>query len=123
MAKRIFILDSHSGFDGVGLGLIQTARDMGMELNKDLELMCCEDENKYQRELPKDFDVYLIHPSDTSEEALIDLRKEQPWSHVFCITGLYKGTKSSFWDLFDGRYGILNEDDRKNVLSLEHKKP
>jgi hypothetical protein len=122
VGKKVFILDSHCGVDGVGLALIQTARNMGMELGKDLEMRCSEDKDKYRRELPKDYDIYLIHPSDTSEEALIDLRREQPWSNIVCISGLYPDYSSDFWDLFDERYGILVEEDRKRILELGHRK-
>ena len=32
-----------------------------------------------------------MHLSDTSEEAIRELRKEQPWSKIFGVTGGMKG--------------------------------
>ncbi len=75
--KRIFISD----------------RECGEDL-KEMISWCAKNELEIKvynesvlRNIPQDFDLYLIHLSETTEEALENLRKEQPWCKIVGIRG------------------------------------
>ena len=55
--------------------------------------------------LPKGYDGYLIHLSDTSEEAIEELRKAQHWCKIF---GIFGGGVTVNLDYFDGgSHGVI----------------
>lgn len=74
--------------------------------------------NLYQpssREIPKDYDIYILHLSEISLNDLKELRKKQPWSWIYGHSG---GSHSKLLDeqkflmeeldsLLDGRYHVL----------------
>jgi len=43
---------------------------------------------KYPRKLPAGYDVYLLHPSNTGYEAVKSLRKTNPSSVIYFLTGM-----------------------------------
>lgn len=47
------------------------------------------------KEIPRGYDGYLLHLSDIDETDLKELREEQVWSWIYCISGC------SIWDIPD----------------------
>ncbi len=40
-----------------------------------------------QKEIPRGYDAYILHLSQTSKESIADLRKKQPWCLIYVMTG------------------------------------
>lgn len=77
---KFFILDSICG-DALEDEINVAATELGYGVRIDRSTDC------NVTTLPRDYDGYLIHLSDTSEEAVSELRKEQPWSKIFGVSG------------------------------------
>lgn len=77
---KLFILDEECGEDlKFGMQFISERLNYNLEIN-------LSDEEKLLN-FPKDYDGYLVHFSQTSEEALISLRIKQPWCKIFVMSG------------------------------------
>lgn len=61
--------------------------------------------------LPKDYDSYILHLSNTTEESIRKLRKEQPWCKIFGMTG---GDRIE--NLLDRTFYILDDIEVKYIL-------
>ncbi len=59
------------------------------------------------RHLPKGYDGYLLHYSQVEKEAIIEIRKEQPWSWIFVVScgamsiNRYEKSFKEFTDKYD----------------------
>jgi hypothetical protein len=79
-ALRIFILDSKAGKT-----LVDMIEGAAEELQCEVEITLSTEPKRLT--LPRDYDGYLIHLSDTSEGAIRNLREGQSWSKIFGISG------------------------------------
>ena len=80
--KRVFILGKQYLLDSVNAALyVITKRGA-------LEIVTSTSYKEYRESLPKNYDLYLIHLQHTSEEALKELKQEQPWSKVIGAAAL-----------------------------------
>jgi len=105
-ALRFFILDSKVG--EALEGMIRIAAEE-LEYNVRTKLST---EPELAR-LPRDYDGYLIHLSNTSEEALRELREEQPWSRIFGISGAGIDINLKYLDTI---YYIMGLEDAKSII-------
>lgn len=92
---RLFILDRQLG--GNWKNLFEATAKYS---KKDVEIVLSR-EGRLEH-IPKDFDAYFLHLSETSEEAIKELREEQPWSWIYCRTGAPWRIPSSLRKIFDG---------------------
>lgn len=83
---NFFILDSKSSKVDKSEELLDwairtTAKESGLDVKIDFS------RESGIESLPRDYDGYLIHLSDVSEEAINELKNDQPWSKIFGILG------------------------------------
>src|SRR3989338_1463628 len=76
MKKRVLMIDSR-GFGAV----LPVIRDCRARL--DFTLL----DKKDIRRVPRDYDTYILHLSDIDMKDLEDLRREQPWSRIYGLSG------------------------------------
>lgn len=82
---RVFVLDSKCGRNVHGPSLGWAAEALGKRVGKDIEIRISEE--RMMVNLPRDYDLYLLHLSNTTEQAILDLREDQPWSRIDGVTG------------------------------------
>jgi len=85
--KRIFVLDSHPNKEIHETSFIVACHKQGLTLGKDLEVVISEEPASFLKHLPEGYDCYVLHPSDTSEEAITELRERQPGCSVVALRG------------------------------------
>ena len=105
-ALKFFILDSKAGEALEGM-IRNAAEELKYEVRTKLST-----EPELPR-LPRDYDGYLIHLSNTSEEAVRELREEQPWSKIF---GIFGGGISINPEYLDSTYYIIDSGDAKSIV-------
>jgi hypothetical protein len=76
MRKRIFILESEGGPKAIEETLMHFSGEK-------LEFKTSNSKIDYKRNLPRDYDLYLIHLSHTDIGAVNHLKELQPWSKIF----------------------------------------
>ena len=76
--------------------------------------------DKAFRHLPEGYDVYILHLSDTSEEAITELRKDQPWSWIYGISGAVTSEPEKITEsLEDNLDKIYDEEDMLDESKIE----
>lgn len=107
---KFFILDSTCG-KAIENIIRDTATELGYKVRIDLST------NFEVTRLPRDYDGYLIHLSNTSEEAIMELREEQPWSKIFGLSGesIWQALSILQKDL-DGLYRIIDSEEARTML-------
>jgi hypothetical protein len=67
--------------------------------------------------IPRDYDAYLLHLSDISLSDLEDIRREQPWSWIYAISGVaIPNINQEVKDKLDGIFSILLSKDYDLIL-------
>jgi hypothetical protein len=108
--KRIFILET---------------REFPEKIKEDLKLYGYERElsfrssiskSSFRKNLPEDFDLYLLHISNTDEEAIEELRRKQSWSKIFIRTSMDAEIPFTLKGIVDGKYDISNIQYCEKVL-------
>ena len=118
--RKVFILDTKSAdalLLGLNLKLLRFNKEYkGEKIKVDIKL------KRYScGHLPLDYDIYIIHPSDTDEEAIKELRKEQPWCRIYARTG--HTSLPTLTGIIDGLWGqIDNVILRDEIINLRCKK-
>lgn len=64
-------------------------------------------------ELPRGYDGYLIHLSDTTERDIQALKQDQPWSKIFGLTGCGSEIRV---DSVDGIYYLVGLEEAAEIL-------
>lgn len=77
---KFFILDSKTG-DILERIVNYAAKDLKLNVQIKTSMQ------PYMDELPRDYEGYLLHLSNISEEAIENLKEKQPLSRVYGITG------------------------------------
>ncbi len=105
--KSILILDNLNA-ECLKAALLAAADKYGLdrEINIDISRDSC------LRHLPINYDLYLLHFSNTTIEAINELKEMQLWSIVIVISGAVFDRPTSI----DRIYYILNENDYINIL-------
>ena len=100
--KRMLILDTGNGDDYCEYvrGIIDDN-----DLSDKLEVV--QYHESCNLHLPRGFDLYLIHFSETSIEAIQELKEIQPWCNISIVTGAIM-SKPKFVD--NMRYVLLGND-------------
>ncbi|MEK6926414.1 MAG: hypothetical protein AABW50_04010 [Nanoarchaeota archaeon] len=101
MIKRIYV--EHEG--RIGENLIKFINGFGEKEKIDVETMSEQDENLLES---KNIDLYVLHYSEVSEEIIKKIRKNNPQSLIYGISG--------------GGYSTLGEKDRDifDVFCYKH---
>lgn len=106
--KKLFIADS-GGLEGHCAVLSATGRIREIQAKAAMEYPVLR--------IPRDYDGYLLHLSDINVNDLQDLRKEQPWSWIYSITGA--GTTNIVPEIkanLDRTFYILDVSDYNFIL-------
>jgi len=105
---KFYILDSR-----VGDLMAETLYFRAKERNIPIEINCS---MEYKvSSLPRNFDAYLLHLSNTFDRDIENLREEQPWSKVFGISGDLTKAKTSVGYL-DRIFYVVGERDLDDIL-------
>jgi hypothetical protein len=80
METKIFLLNSNSSGEANALDLHDVAKSLDYDVDIDFS-------QEPTLKLPRDYDIYVLHASDTTEEAIAELKREQPWSMLFGLLG------------------------------------
>ncbi len=81
MKISLFILDDIAKYNSAVEDYTNYARSICPEINIQFQY------NNLSPHLPKGYDGYVLHLSQTTEEEIIELRESQPWSKIFGISG------------------------------------
>jgi hypothetical protein len=66
------------------------------------------------RDIPRGYDSYLIHLSDTEQESIEELKERQPWSKIYGLNG--GGQSTIYQACFDAVYHHLSLLDAQNIV-------
>lgn len=94
---RFYILDDKLG-EEYKLHLDESKKKMGIEAT----IHC--GKIPFKR-LPRDYDGYYLHLSNTTEQEIESLREDQPWCKIFTRTGFHG---HSMLKEVDGEYYLKN---------------
>ncbi|MCL5795731.1 MAG: hypothetical protein M1338_05265 [Patescibacteria group bacterium] len=109
--KKVFILDLK---DNNGELIYDTITNWIVEHGLAKELSATWHHETCHLHLPESFDLYIVHVSDTSLEAMEEIKRLQPWCKVVGITG---GVSLSNRPAFvDGWYWDVTEPILINIL-------
>jgi len=114
--KKVFVLDSQ----GVGK-IIEDIYSVAKTLELEIKVRSSEEEQC--RNLPKDFDYYILHISNIDEADLKRLKEKQSFSYFFGITGCGDELPNDLSNLFDDVYSSINKRDLEIILQKEWKPP
>jgi|TARA_Y100000296_G_C5070248_1_gene204534 hypothetical protein len=109
LEKKIFILDSLAG-EGLATAFILEAQGMNVPVNVQVSTQT------HLKKLPRDYDVYIIHYSDTDMESIREIREKQPWSYIVGVFGGSDILSENERKLFDKHCVYFNEENTKQVL-------
>ena len=96
--KKVFILD------GPAESMEKIIRNHYEEGN--LEIRSSDSDTEFRRHLPETYDLYLLHLSNTKEEAIRELKEMQPWCKIFVRDSMRQELPPLLVPLIDGRYSL-----------------
>jgi hypothetical protein len=108
--KRIFILETGVFPVHIENNIKVYAKEGGLDFYLETS------EQSYRRHLPEGYDLYLLHPLHTEEEAIKEIRRNQPWSKIFVRPNIGEEIPSSMKSFVDGDYNLNNHDFYRVVL-------
>jgi len=86
--KRVFLLDSRRERLKALNALIASAlHQLDLKRGRDIQIDIGSDFLVVRENLPADYDLYLLHPRDTSEEAVQRIKETQEWSSIMALGG------------------------------------
>ncbi len=106
--KKLFILDSGD----TKIRLLFKKYEEELEIKETTDPIWLRGNGK----LPRDYDAYILHLSDINFRDLEDLRKEQPWSWIYGISGAGRAFLSD--DLrvnFDRLFYLVSRFDAESI--------
>lgn len=105
-AIKFYILDSKTG-NSLEKMITIIAKKLDMPIQIDTS------NDSHVDYLPRDYDGYLLHLSNTSEEAIQNLKEQQPESKIYGITGC--GIRFKL-PLLDNTYSIVGKEQTVKIL-------
>jgi len=107
--KKLFILDSGN----TKIGLFFKKYEGELDVKETIDPIWLRGNGK----LPRDYDTYILHLSDINVKDLEDLRREQPWSWIYGISGAGRAFLSD--DLrvnFDRLFYLVTRFDAESIV-------
>jgi len=108
--KRIFILESEGVPEEIKKNLKLWEKEGSLEFKSSIS------KTEYKRHIPEGYDLYLLHISNTEEDAIKELRERQPWSKILIRDHGRQQLSFSIESLIDGKYNTNHYDHYRNIL-------